>query len=203
MLKSVLMTAAAAMVALTTMTSVATSATVTSLSDNFDSETQALNYGAFANWNVSNGTVDVIGTPGRFPLCDSANCVDLDGSTSNAGDLTTKDTFAAGTYELSFRLAGNQRRSSLNDGVDISFGGLIATLTKAHNDPFQLYTYIVTLASADYLSFSHAGGDNIGLLLDDVNVTAVPLPAALPLYGAGLAAMGFVGWRRKQKLAKT
>jgi len=29
----------------------------------------------------------------------------------------------------------------------------------------------------------------------------VPLPAALPLLGAGFAALGFVGWRRKRKTA--
>lgn len=28
----------------------------------------------------------------------------------------------------------------------------------------------------------------------------VPLPAALPLFAAGLAAMGFVGWRRKRRV---
>jgi len=32
-------------------------------------------------------------------------------------------------------------------------------------------------------------------------VSAVPLPAALPLYGAGLAVMGFVGWRKRRKAA--
>jgi len=29
----------------------------------------------------------------------------------------------------------------------------------------------------------------------------VPLPAALPLFGTGLAALGFIGWRRKWKTA--
>ncbi|OUR80491.1 hypothetical protein A9Q83_00735 [Alphaproteobacteria bacterium 46_93_T64] len=29
-------------------------------------------------------------------------------------------------------------------------------------------------------------------------VSAVPLPAALPLYGAGMALMGFIGWRKKR-----
>jgi len=29
-------------------------------------------------------------------------------------------------------------------------------------------------------------------------VSAVPLPAALPLYGAGLAVLGFMGWRKKR-----
>jgi len=31
--------------------------------------------------------------------------------------------------------------------------------------------------------------------------SVVPLPAALPLYGTGLAIMGFIGWRRKQRKA--
>ncbi|MEX1036332.1 MAG: VPLPA-CTERM sorting domain-containing protein [Sneathiella sp.] len=35
----------------------------------------------------------------------------------------------------------------------------------------------------------------------NLTVSAVPLPAALPLYGAGLAAMGFIGWRKRRKAA--
>lgn len=35
----------------------------------------------------------------------------------------------------------------------------------------------------------------------NVQVSAVPLPAALPLYGAGIAVLGFMGWRRKRKTA--
>ena len=30
----------------------------------------------------------------------------------------------------------------------------------------------------------------------------VPLPAALPLYGTGLAVMGFIGWRKRRKAAQ-
>ncbi|WP_434052458.1 MAG: VPLPA-CTERM sorting domain-containing protein [Roseibium sp.] len=37
-----------------------------------------------------------------------------------------------------------------------------------------------------------------GFDVDAVRVTPVPLPAALPLLGAGLAVLGFVGWRRRQ-----
>jgi len=32
-------------------------------------------------------------------------------------------------------------------------------------------------------------------------VTAIPLPAALPLYGTGLAVMGLIGWRKRRKAA--
>ncbi len=35
----------------------------------------------------------------------------------------------------------------------------------------------------------------------ETQISAVPLPAALPLYGAGLAVLGFVGWRKKRKAA--
>lgn len=33
----------------------------------------------------------------------------------------------------------------------------------------------------------------------DFRVSAVPVPAALPLFGTGLAIIGFVGWRRRKK----
>lgn len=33
-----------------------------------------------------------------------------------------------------------------------------------------------------------------------VQLNPVPIPAALPLFGTGLAVIGFIGWRRKQKL---
>jgi hypothetical protein len=33
-------------------------------------------------------------------------------------------------------------------------------------------------------------------------VSAVPLPAALPLFGTGLGLLGFVAWRRRRKLAQ-
>ena len=35
----------------------------------------------------------------------------------------------------------------------------------------------------------------------DWQIAVIPLPAALPLYGAGLAVMGLLGWRRKRKAA--
>jgi len=33
------------------------------------------------------------------------------------------------------------------------------------------------------------------------SVSEVPVPAALPMFGTGLAAMGFIGWRRRRKSA--
>lgn len=41
------------------------------------------------------------------------------------------------------------------------------------------------------------GLDNVAF---SSTVSAVPVPAALPLFGTGLAVMGFVGWRRKRTM---
>ena len=38
-----------------------------------------------------------------------------------------------------------------------------------------------------------------GAGLDGEGLAVIPLPAALPLYGTGLAVMGFLGWRRKRQ----
>jgi hypothetical protein len=35
------------------------------------------------------------------------------------------------------------------------------------------------------------------------SVTAVPLPATLPLFATGLGALGLLGWRRKKKAYKS
>jgi len=50
------------------------------------------------------------------------------------------------------------------------------------------------------------GGDIKFIFADDFSfaqstISPVPLPAALPLYGTGLAIMGFIGWHRKRKIA--
>jgi len=37
---------------------------------------------------------------------------------------------------------------------------------------------------------------------DFTAVSPVPLPAALPFFGTGLAVMGFIGWRRKRKISE-
>jgi hypothetical protein len=48
-------------------------------------------------------------------------------------------------------------------------------------------------------SSSVSGNIQIGT----ASISATPLPAALPLFAAGLGAMGLFGWRRKQKSAAT
>ena len=90
--------------------------------DNFDGEGAALNYTTFANFNApaASGTVDVVasGTYGITCAGGSGKCVDLDGSTSNAGSIASKNLFSFGAGDvltLSFDLSGNQRNTSLDN----------------------------------------------------------------------------------------
>lgn len=76
--------------------------------------------------------------------------------------------------------------SAAQSGAIIPLGGL--------GGPFD--TIRITDAS-NPINGALTGGFDI----DAVRVSAVPLPAALPLMGAGFAALGFMAWRRKRKAA--
>lgn len=73
-------------------------------------------------------------------------------------------------------------------------GGLIALSTQAE-DP------ILRAFEADRLIFSAPGSTGNDFAVAGINVqdvTAVPVPAALPLMGAVMAGFGFAAWRRRR-----
>lgn len=100
-------------------------------SNNFDAENggnSALNYNGFNGLSVSNGTVDLVKS-GDFGInCagGSGACVDLDGSTSDAGLVSSNSYgFAAGDrVALSFDFSGNQRNTPPNDSFEVRFNFL-------------------------------------------------------------------------------
>jgi len=182
------------------------SASILMFSDNFNTEnggTGILNYNNFKNWTVTNGTVDLIGNGYYDFYPGNGLYVDLDGSTSNAGIMTTKANFAftPGTYELQFWLGGNQRINAPDTvAVKLALGSLYnETFVIAKNDPLTQYTrYIpVTSTTNGALSFENAGGDNIGAILDNVKLSnTIPEPASLSLLGLGLLGLMGLGKRK-------
>jgi hypothetical protein len=170
--------------------------------DNFNAEnggTGTTNYAGFANWTVSNGTVDLIGN-GFFDLYPGNGLfLDLDGSSADAGILTsTPIALAVGTYQLDFALGihggfgSDAMTVSLGGAYSESFSGLDAG-TITYN---QISRQINIPTAGNYsLVFDHAGGDNFGLVIDNVQVNTVPEPASFILLG-GFAAIYLLARRR-------
>jgi hypothetical protein len=173
-------------------------ATTTLFNDNFDTETLVLNASP-SNWTVSSGTVDVIGS-GFFDFYPgNGHYLDLDGSTGNAGKITTNSLFSLTpgiTYLLDFDLGGSTRGET--NSVVVSLGSYSETFTLASDTGLQHVTRAITVlgSMSSSLSFDHAGGDNLGLILDNVNVSAVPEPSTYALLLAGLGLIGFSVRRR-------
>jgi hypothetical protein len=170
--------------------------------DNFDTETQALNYAGFAQWTVSGGTVDLIGSPPPFFdfYPGQGRYVDMDGSTGNAGEITTVAVFGPGSYVLSFLLGGNAR-NTLVDTIVVEFGSDFSqTISLAGNAGLVPQVFSFTATAPGQLSFEGLGVDNIGLILDDVELSQlseVPEPGSLLLLGGGLAALGLLRRNRR------
>ena len=145
--------------------------------DNFDSEIgNALNYNSFTNWDVFDGTVDLV-AQGEYRIScfgSVGKCVDLDGSALDAARFVTKQSFnlKPGIYELGFAISGNQR-GDVVDTVTVSLGTIYSEVfTKSSGDPFEPVTRTirVTAPVSVPITFDHAGGDNFGIILDNVSL---------------------------------
>jgi hypothetical protein len=153
-----------------------------------------------ANWTVTGGTVDLVPEGGQFYFLPLANgeYVDLDGSTNQAGLLSrTIVVPTAGTYSMTFELAGNHRDGGV-ENVTVTLGGTSEVFTPVSMDSTDYYT--ITGSTTDgslYISFQDDSSDNVGALLDNISVSAVPEPATLSLFLAGIAALGFTARRRR------
>ena len=85
-----------------------------------------------------------------------------------------KETFSLdpGRYRLEFDLAGSPLSGP--DTVTVSLGNVYNdTITKNKNDPFMTVSneIVISRAVRGRLSFKHNGGDNQGLLLDNVRLS--------------------------------
>lgn len=56
----------------------------------------------------------------------------------------------------------------------------------------------ISILAASFDSMEFVSTDN-AFEYSNLEVTTVPLPAALPLYGAGIAVLGFIGWRKRRQ----
>jgi hypothetical protein len=176
-----------------------------SISENFNALPTMLNATNIGAFTVTGGSVDVVGGALFGFLCvapTSGNCVDLDGSTGAAGQISSANlTLTPGVYNLSFDLIGSQRGNTTSTTVTLgSFFNQTFTLSSGDvTDGIVNTTFSVGTTTIVPLVFTSNTPGNIGAILDNVSLTpeavATPEPATLSLLGLGLFGL-IVGRRR-------
>lgn len=183
------------------VTAGSSSAAVTLFSEDFNADNggvAATNYIGFGNFNVIAGTVDLIGNGFADFFPGNGLYVDLDGTSLNGGSLESRFSFvleAGRSYQLKFDLGNPDQQfggGSTDNTMLVSLGtGYMESFSRSGLTPFATITRtIVPLADETAtILFAQQGGDNLGLLIDNVSLSLVPVPSMLipfALLGAGL-----------------
>lgn len=176
------------------------------VSENFNGITPGTySSGAIGQFNVTAGSVDVVGGAFFGSLCvssETVNCVDLDGN--NAGTIATSLlTLPVASYTLVFSLNGSQRGNATSTTV---------TLGSAYTETFNLAsadlnsitrTFSIVSPTSATLQFQSNTAGFFGALLDNVtlsnNINAVPEPSSLLLFTAGAAGLILLTRRARNK----
>jgi choice-of-anchor C domain-containing protein len=157
--------------------------------------------GDIGAWNVTSGSVDLIGSYWTAP---AGYSIDLDGN--SPGAISQDLSLAAGSYLLTFSLAGNPDGGSASKGVEVSVDGVTRDFTfdttGQGKNSMGWVTESILFSNIDAtttLSFtSKDAGGPYGAALANISVTAVPEPGSTALLLAGLGMVGVMASRRKR-----
>jgi len=159
--------------------------------------------GSFQSWqtNINDTTTTFVDSSG---LTGSAYGTAYDGlwaayfgSLANDGGASISQaltTTAGQTYSLTFELANDNGGLAPFNSLLVSVGGATAySLADLADQSYQGYQFTFTASSNSTLLTFFGSNDNGFLLLDDVSVTATPVPASLALFLSG--AVMLLGYR--------
>ncbi len=195
------------------LTSILSCRTGTLLSENFDELPVAMATTSAGAFHTINGTnVDLVGGNVYGFLCHppaSRNCIDLDGTGGHPqGLLQSVNSFMLEPgmkYYLSFNLIGSQRGNTTS--TTVTFGPYHQTFVLASNDDssgiVRNAPVAVNVPTPAFLTFSSNTPGDMGAVLDNVSITASPVPAWGWLLVLLLFGVLILGWRLGRKRTKT
>ncbi|WGO96915.1 choice-of-anchor A family protein [Saccharophagus degradans] len=138
-------------------------------SDGFELSTAGYN-ARLDRWDITQGSVDVVLNP--TACLGGQHCLDLDGSTLSAGHISTKQQFSHGEYILKFDVLGRPLRGP--DVFTVELGAYQEAFTIPEFEPWTTIERKIFLTGTNSsLSFKHAGGDNLGAVIDNVELQRV------------------------------
>lgn len=142
------------------------------------------------------GTVDLLGNGFYDYYPGNGLYIDLNGTSSTSGTLTSKALFDPGTYDLTF-VIGNNGATGPANSVSVSLGDYSEDFSRVGYPPLETVERSVTVTSASRLVFATppTDSDQHGIIIDGVSVTLVPEPCTLALLC--IAALGLLWYRRR------
>lgn len=165
---------------------------------------------AITDWSVDSGSVDYIGN--YWQAQDGTRSLDMSGG--GAGAISqTFGTQAGQQYQVSFYVAANPDgppptkllTSSVTSGSDtlasVTVGSLQAGSTHSVMGWVLVAYAFVADSSTATLSFVSQALTPFGPALDNVSVSAVPIPPALILFGTAIVGVAALSRRRSRKPA--
>ncbi len=132
------------------------------------------------------------------------NKVELDshGTNSNSG-MSQTVTLDAGSYEFSFAYLGRNNTVGTNQiNYDVVGTTVVGFEDSLRGDGTWTIVKVLFDIAADSTEatvnfWAQGTEDTLGGYIDDVKISAVPLPPAMLLFGAAMVGLGWVGRRRK------
>lgn len=159
-------------------------------------------YNSINGWSTISGPGIEIRNNVEGTASDGVNFVELDshnGGNTNSAMAQTIATSAGSLYELLFDYSPRINQPASTNGISVFWNGnLLSNVTGigGATNNWLTYQFLVTGTGNDVLQFLATGtNDSLGGNIDNVQLNAVPVPAAIWLFAS---AIGLFGFSRRQ-----
>lgn len=162
-----------------------------------------------SGWTIGGAGVDLIGT--YWSASDDDYSVDMNGANPGSLSQNVENLQVGEEYQITFDMAGNPDNGPVAKQLLVSIGTDSETFqfdttgkTRANMGWEQRIFTFVADNTMNVLSFTGIGAGAWGAALDNISIvqiSQVPVPASLLLFGTALGALGILRSNRRRKPA--